>query len=148
MRYYAIAATLAFSMCAGVIEAADVAFDCDETLFESPAPSDDDFRQFAATKNDEDDFLRRLSIRAILNFPTYDSPLYEGLWPMTISAFRSHDDNDNRIEMEFEFELPEPQKADAFLLASNDIHSLRGSLWNVTRKELEKKEMVWPGFSR
>ena len=51
--------------------AADVEFECDEAMFEPSAPINQDIE-------------RRFAIEGRANL---DSPLYEGLWPMTLEAF-------------------------------------------------------------
>jgi hypothetical protein len=90
---------LAIALCISTIgaSAADVDFELGPNSFEEPAVTPVDFN-FA--------------------FKSYDHPLYEGLWPMTIAAFRTRDSQlDAPIQMEFDFPLP-AAKESVFLLAS------------------------------
>lgn len=72
MRNLALGVTFALLTCAGTIEAADVEFECGPAMFEQPAESDQDIKH-------------RITIE---ERPNLDSPIYEGLWPMTLEAFQ------------------------------------------------------------
>jgi len=79
-------------LCPGITCAADLEFEFGPTLFKQPAVE-------KPAENDTG-FGRRIVIDGS---PSYDSPLYEGLWPMTLDAFRG----DRRIiRMNFDLTLP------------------------------------------
>lgn len=98
--------------------AADLEFEFGPTLFEK-----------ATEKPSKIDtgFGRRFTIESR---PSYDSPLYKGLWPMTLAAFR-HEALRADVP-EKEFESPVKIKIDTFLLASADAHPIRDLLWPMT----------------
>jgi hypothetical protein len=77
MRPTSIMLALALAACSVPASAADVEFEARDDLFERTDPD-----KSAAT---ELGFGRRVILDG---HETYDSPLYEGLWPMTLKAFR------------------------------------------------------------
>ncbi|MGD9635813.1 MAG: hypothetical protein AB7U97_21200, partial [Pirellulales bacterium] len=82
--------------------------------------------------------------------PSYDHPIYEGLWPMTVAAFQ---DIDSDAARDTELDFPTNGFAhdeDAYLLASNEIQSLRDSLWRATRDKFAAmdNEVVFGHFTR
>jgi hypothetical protein len=81
----------------------------------------------------ETGFGRRFTIEGS---PSYDSPLYEGLWPMTIAAFRHHELRADFLEKKFQ--SPVKIKIDTFLLASADTHPIRDSLWPMTLEAFQR----------
>lgn len=68
MRQTVFAIALALSSLPLTASADDVSFELDTHLFEEPAVVEENFALFS-----------------------YDSPLYDGLWPMTREAFRASD---------------------------------------------------------
>jgi hypothetical protein len=102
---------LALLSCIGVkqVSAADVEFECDATMFEEPAGGDEVYN-------------RRFTIEG---HPNLDSPLYEGLWPMTLDAF--HGSKERTVPREFKF---------AFPVNSDDDHE----------KEIEQPHVVPAGM--
>ncbi len=118
-------ATLAIvlGMLSPAASADDVAFKLDANLFEKSATNDQNFRRC---------FFKS----PIPPIPMYDFPLYEGLWPMTISAFQALDSRPDVIKRDFSF--PVVIAPDAFKIAPNDSHSLRDSLWPMTRESFQR----------
>jgi len=91
-----------------------VKFECDENLFESATSTEHEV--------------------SLLN---YDTPLYDGLWPMTRAAFRCLD-------------WARDEEAFTFSIASRDWRSLRESMSKLTRDRFTELERLdqWDGFSR
>jgi hypothetical protein len=75
MRTFQCAVALAVWFGAMAAHAADVEFECDENMLERPIPVNHDVKH-------------RFTIEG---WPNLDSPLYEGLWPMTLEAFAPND---------------------------------------------------------
>jgi hypothetical protein len=75
MRTFQCAVALAVWFGTMAVHAADVEFECDETMFERPVPVNQDVKHRFA----------------IEGRPNLDSPLYDGLWPMTLEAFAPND---------------------------------------------------------
>lgn len=91
---------MAVSLClsASIAVGADVEFEFGTTLFERPAESQDACRRIEKLATADEDFLRQFVVSRFPGFSTYDSPLYDGLFPMTIEAFkRSHGPRDKEV---------------------------------------------------
>ena len=85
---------------------------------------------------DEGLFEPAIATEHVPSFFNYDTTLYDGLWPMTIEAFRRMDWEDDK-------------EVFTFTIASLDAGSLRDSFWKATRdKFAEMEQEPWPGFSR
>lgn len=114
MRTFQCAVALAVWFGAMAAQAADVEFECDEAMFQHSAP---------LTK----EVKHRFAIEERSNL---DSPLYDGLWPMTLEAFRGNSES-LRVEVKMSFPVPaiprqhptieRPQSLPAeMVIASND----------------------------
>lgn len=116
MQRILFASTIAFGLIHPSALAEDVEFDLDENLFDEPAVAEKFIEDFSS-----------------------DSPLYEGLWPMTIEAFRGIDCPAEVLRLDFAF--PEAPASDAGMtLALNSSISLRESLWKATRDKFADLE--------
>lgn len=126
---------LALTACSISASAADVDFECGTDTFEPPTASEPNpFRMSVAQDK-----------------RSYEHPIYEGLWPMTVAAFRKIDSVVHVPKNEYDFAVPVIiVEDDGMTLAANEPRALRNSLWRTTRDNFEAldNDVVFGHFTR